>query len=151
MPVGVLDCPANLQHQPDTGGGREFVRIAITVQRHAVHVLHREPWQSFSRRPGIEEAGNVGVGKPGKNTALALEALEQLVRLQATVEQFDRCGLFHHAVAPLRLVDDPHAALAEQFERAPNAQPQRDRRTRQVARCSADGPFDHPVSQCVGG
>ena len=87
----------------------------VVPERLAGDQLHREEVLAVRGAPGFVERGDVGVDQPGQRLGLAAEqAQPQLV--QACAADHDLEGDAPLRVMLLRLVDDPHAAAAQDRE-----------------------------------
>ncbi len=93
---------------------------AVVGQREPLDVLHGEPGRAVGQRAGIVEPGDGGMVEPGQRALLAGEALAPRGRQPGVAEDLD--GGRAAQVGALGLVDDPHAALAEQAQHAVGAE-----------------------------
>ena len=71
--VRVAHRPAHDQEQAQPIGHRQPARVAVAVDRHALHVLHDQVRQAVVGRAAVEQAGDVRVLEPGQDLALGPE------------------------------------------------------------------------------
>jgi hypothetical protein len=110
--VGVLDGVADRQEQPEALGDGGLPLVAVLRQRHALDQLHREVGHARLGGARVEHGGDVRVAHQGQCLALRLEALQELLGVEAHPDHLQG----HPAPDRLGLLGDPdgaHAALAQ--------------------------------------
>ena len=112
--VGVLERVANLGHHAERLGGCELAGFLRLAEVHAVHVFHDEV-KEIARLARLVDEDDVGVAQLGEGARLAGEALGKgRVGGHVAGEDLERHDPIERTLAGL--VDDAHAALADQLE-----------------------------------
>ena len=115
--VGVLHRVAHPRQQPSRAAVTSRPLAAgVLVQRQAADELHGEERLAVVGQPGLVDLGDAGVVQPAQDLRLLGEALQQGGRDEAGADHLQGDGAAR--VVLLRLVDGPHAALAEQAHNA---------------------------------
>ena len=112
--VGVLNRSAGIAKQFQTLADRHPDLIAVLRDRNAANEFHHEEGCARGGGPRIEYASDVGVVHHRQGLTLGLEAGDDLPRVHAGADHFQR----HFAADRLRLpgqVDDPHSPFADQL------------------------------------
>ena len=110
--VRMLHALADLHEQLQAVLGAQPVPVAMLGDRDTAHELHGEVGPALLGRPGVEDAGNVGMVHQGQGLALGLEAGDDLLGVHAALDQLER-DLAPHRLALLGGPDLAHPAFAE--------------------------------------
>src|ERR1051326_2767339 len=118
--VRVLHRLAHRAKQPQPFFYRGFVGAAILGKRHAVDVLHGEPWIAVGERVGVVDARDQGVIQLRQRPLLTEEALAARRRQPGVAEEFDGhpCAEF----LALGQVDYAHAAFSQHMAKPVRSQ-----------------------------
>jgi hypothetical protein len=111
--VRMRDGGQHLHEQADALLDAQALRVGMAVDALAVDQLEHEVGLAVGRDAGIEHAGDVRVGQPRENRALAPEALCRRVAEPRQVQQLDRHAAFVLAVGAACPPDGAAAALAD--------------------------------------
>ncbi len=126
--VGVRYRLTHLEKEPEPVGDGEGVRVGELVDRLPVDVVHREVGEVVGSAAAVEQPGDVGMVQRGQDLALRPEARENMVRIHASLDQFDRDSLVEPAVRPLGQVDGAHSTPAQLADQAVRTDPPSDDR-----------------------
>ena len=138
---------ANGDEELEPAANFEVVAVAVVGERLARDELHDEVRKPVLGGAGVERLRDVWVVHDGERLALALEAGQHLAVVHAEADDLER----HHAVERLELlglIDETHAALAEDAQDAIGADVQRVH----TGPRSRGGSWHAPrMASCVGG
>src|SRR5262249_6861614 len=104
---------AAVAQQVDARVYGERVRAAIRGDRLALDELHDEVRTPVVRGAAVEEPRDVRVFEPGEDPALALEAREHVLGVEAAAQELDGDALLEETVGALAGEDVPHSAASE--------------------------------------
>ncbi len=115
--VRVLNGRTDLHEELEPLHDRQAVLVAVSGDRRARHVLHREERMPVRSRAGIIDGGDRRMLQQGQGLPLGLEACQHQPGAHAGLDDLQRDRAAHGS--PLfGEVDESHAALAEQPHRA---------------------------------
>ena len=112
MRVG--DGRQHVEKQTQARFDAESLAVAVAVDRLPLDVLQHDIGLAKCRHARVNEMGNVRMGKPGQDAALAPEALLPSAADEAGVQELDRRLPLEAAVAPPGKPDVAHAPLPDQ-------------------------------------
>jgi len=142
--VRVLDRLADRHDQLEPLAGRELVVVAVFRDRHAVDQLHDEVGPPGFGRPGVVNAGDIGVVHHRQRLALGLEPRDDLGAVHPGLDDLER-DLAPDGVLLLGHVDNAHAPFADRLQQPvgadPRARPFRDRGVRDRDRVRPHRPI----------
>jgi hypothetical protein len=110
----MLDGLANGDEEFQPLAGSKVMLVAVLGDRHALDKVHDDVRPAGARCAGVEHAGDVGVVHQGQSLPLGPEAGDDLLRVQAGLDELDghqpldRLGLLGHP-------DRAHAAFADKL------------------------------------
>src|SRR5262249_9030535 len=102
---------------------RQRPEPGVFAQSQAADILHREKRLTILRYAGLVDLGNAGVMQAAEDLHLLLEAFEKRRCQQAGPDHLQGDRTLRAVL--LRLLDRPHAPLAEQAQDAVTANPRR--------------------------
>ena len=108
------DRVAGDQQQAEAILDRERALLREEVDGHAVDPLHHQVGTAVGQRSAVDHASDGRVLEPRENAALAPEAIEQVLGVEAAAHDLDRDLLLEGAVVALAGIDVGHAAAAEE-------------------------------------
>jgi len=111
--MGVGDGVADLVDQAAALLRAEAALVAKAVDGQAVDVIHGDPGAAVGSGSGVEQAGDGGVLKRGKDALLAAQALDDGGGVHAALDDLDGDALLEFAVGARGEVDDGHAAAPD--------------------------------------
>ena len=155
--MGVLHRVTDVEEQSEAGLEIQASRVAPGGERLALHVLHGEVGTALGGGAPVEEPGDVGVLEAGQDLALASEALEHLVGVDAAAQQLERGALLERAVGPVGQVHHPHAPPTDLAIDPPGAHALTDegarrlRLVRQVAHVGVERTVEDAAGRFRGG
>ena len=117
----VRDGFEHLQKKANPGVDVELAGVAVPVDGLALDVFEDEVGLARGRHPGVEQAGDVGIGEPREQVALAPEPLLAGAAEQARVQELDGGAALEAAVVALREPHVAHAALTDERSQGPVA------------------------------
>ncbi len=112
------DGVAGDQEEAETILDRERAFLREVVDRHAVDPLHHQIGTTVGQRSTVDDASDGRVLEARENAALAPEASEQVLGVEAATNDLDGDRLLEGAVVALAGVDVGHAAAAEEADDA---------------------------------
>ena len=111
----VLHRRAHLPHQQQPILQRELLVLAEAIERHGLHVIHREERLPAVGRPAVEDLGDALVVHQCQRLPLLLEARDDGLAVHAQLDQLQRVAS-PDWFALLGEIDRAHAAFAEAIE-----------------------------------
>ena len=110
--VGAIDGLAHLTEEPDARREIEMVRVAVSRDRLALHVLHHEVGHAL-RRAAVDQPRDVRMLERGQDLPFETESFPQLRRVAVPRRNFQRDGLLVLEVVADRLEHQAHAAVSD--------------------------------------
>ena len=111
MRVG--DRRAHLAKERQALGRGQRIRVAVGVNRFAVHVLHDEIGQAVIGRPAIDQARDVGMIELRQDLPLIAKAAEYVLGIEPSPNELDRNLLAIFVVRSRRQIDRAQTAPAD--------------------------------------
>ena len=88
--VRIGDCRAYLAEERQAFGRGERIRVAVGVDRFAVHVFHDEIRESVVGRPAVDQARDIRMIELRQNLPLGAETPDDIVRVEPAPNDLDR-------------------------------------------------------------
>ena len=103
---------AHLAEKLDSLGRLKVVAVAKGPQWFALYILHHEEGQAIVARPAIEQPRDIRMVELGQNLALIAEPAQNVLRIEATPDQFERDLLSVFIVGARREIDGAQSTPA---------------------------------------
>src|ERR1700691_1325824 len=109
--VGLSHCRQHIEKESNTAVHVQLAFVAIPVDSHAVHILEDQIRLAASRHSGIKQLGDVRVGKPAYDAALAFESFLRRRAGESDAHELDGGAALESAVAAFGQPYDTHPSL----------------------------------------